>query len=604
LAAPPSIEPPRTLSKNEWPPDYKSVIAWKIQAINSMRENKGGLAGHRDYYRSRPVEWINHWGVTYDPRLSGTGKPTRMPFVMFKRQEEFVEALHQAVVEQVPLLTEKSRDVGATWLCCAFSIWLWLYWDGAAIGWGSRKKELVDKLGDPSSIFEKMRILLRFLPENFMPKGWNPDIHSTFMKIMNPETGAVITGEVGDNIGRGGRTLVYFKDESAHYEHPESVEASLGYNTRVQVDVSSVNGPATVFQRKRDAGKIWTPGSSMSRDATNVFIFDWSDHPEKTVDWYQRERALKRAEGLEHIFAQEVDRNPSAAVLGTLIEIDWVRAAVGAAERLGIKDGGNWVAGLDVADGDLPTGDRNGLIGRQGIRLRVAQEWGDRDPGVTTRRTIAEVEPFRPVVVQYDCVGVGAAVKAEYNRLVDDNLVSKAIRFVPWSAGSSPLYPERRMNERDPASPKNEDFFANLKAQGWWMLRQRFINTFRALTEANYTWDPDEIISIDPDLPLLQQLMKELTQPTFAKNTSMKIVVNKTPDGQRSPNLGDATMQCYWPADQGPMRISPEAVLRSRHGEGLGHRVIHAPVARRPMYVSKNTRQRTVVPAGASLNDY
>jgi hypothetical protein len=29
---------------------------------------------------------------------------------------------------------------------------------------------------------------------------------------VNPETGATITGDVSDNIGRGGRSLCYFKD--------------------------------------------------------------------------------------------------------------------------------------------------------------------------------------------------------------------------------------------------------------------------------------------------------------------------------------------------------------------------------------------------------
>jgi hypothetical protein len=26
-------------------------------------------------------------------------------------------------------LIEKSRDMGATWVCCAFSVWMWLFVD-------------------------------------------------------------------------------------------------------------------------------------------------------------------------------------------------------------------------------------------------------------------------------------------------------------------------------------------------------------------------------------------------------------------------------------------------------------------------------------------
>jgi phage terminase large subunit len=134
-------------------------------------------------------------------------------------------------------------------------VWLWLYWPGAAVGWGSRKEQLVDKIGDPDSIFEKMRIIIRNCPGSCCPPGFDADDHMPYMKIVNPETGATITGEAGDNIGRGGRKLIYFKDESAHYERPEKIEAALADNTNVQIDISSVNGLGNVFHRRREAGR-------------------------------------------------------------------------------------------------------------------------------------------------------------------------------------------------------------------------------------------------------------------------------------------------------------------------------------------------------------
>src|SRR6202035_2707667 len=99
-------------------------------------------------------------------------------------------------------------------VCAAISVHIWLFLSGSAIGWGSRKQELVDKLGVPDSIFEKMRILIRNLPEDFYPKGFDPDAHMSFMRIMNPETGSSISGDVGDGIGRGARKLIFFKDEA------------------------------------------------------------------------------------------------------------------------------------------------------------------------------------------------------------------------------------------------------------------------------------------------------------------------------------------------------------------------------------------------------
>jgi hypothetical protein len=66
--------------------------------------------------------------------------------------------------------------------------------------------------------------------------------------------------------------------------------------------------------------------------------------------------------------------------------------------------------------------------------------------------------------VQYDCIGVGAGVKAEVNRLRDENLVPEGMQFVPWDAGSGPLHPDRHVIPGDQASPLNKDFYGNFKA--------------------------------------------------------------------------------------------------------------------------------------------
>jgi phage terminase large subunit len=146
----------------------------------------------------------------------------------------------------------------------------------------------------------------RNLPKEFLPGGFNDRQHMGHMRIVNPETGATITGDIGDNIGRGGRNLIYFKDESAWYVHPEMIEAALSGNARVQIDMSSVHGIGTVFDRKIEAGVYWSPGQSPIRGRTNVFILDWSDHPDKTKEWFERTKAQAIAEGMQHIFAQEV----------------------------------------------------------------------------------------------------------------------------------------------------------------------------------------------------------------------------------------------------------------------------------------------------------
>lgn len=544
-----------------WPPNYTEVFAWRQHQLLKLRADPKLVIGAKEYYRTRPAEFISHWCDTYDPRNAGSDLPARMPFILFRRQVELIEFFAACLNGEENGLIEKCRDMGATWCAGCFSCWLWLFWEGSSVGWGSRKEQLVDRIGDADSIFEKMRMMINGLPAEFLPRNFNPGEHMTYMRFVNPENGATITGESGDNIGRGGRKLIYFKDESAHYEHAEKIEASLTDNTRVQIDLSSVNGLGNVFHRRREAGVEWSPGKEAAEGRTNVFIMDWRDHPGKDQAWYDARRKKASDDGLLHIFAQEVDRNYSASLDGIIIPAEWVKAAIDAHVKLKIHESGRWCAALDVAD---EGGDTNALAQRRGIVLRSVEEWGKRDTGATTRRAVDACKGLGALELQYDSIGVGAGVKAEANRLKEEKLMPKGLRLIPWNAGAEVQDKDKRVIPHDKDSPLNGDFYANLKAQGWWQLRRRFENTWRAVNEPGFTYSIDDLISLPSGLPLLRKIEKELSQPTASQSARMKLLVDKAPDGTRSPNVADAIMMCYWPIKvPHPLVVGVEAMKRA-----------------------------------------
>lgn len=540
---------PRALSHEQWPPDYRAVYAWRIQTLKLLRANPGMLASAKKHYKEHPADFIQDWMDTYNPRK---GKNKWMPFVFFKRQDEFVDYLEGLRKDGQNGLIEKCRDIGATWIACAYTVWAWIFVEEVAIGWGSRKQELVDKIGDPDSIFEKIRLLIKRLPEIWVPEGFKPRDHATFMKLTNPTNGAVVAGESGDNIGRGGRKTFFVKDESAHYERPEKIEAALGDNTDVQIDISSVNGLGNVFHRRREGGTVWTPDAEIEPGQVRVFIFDWRDHPEKTQEWYDQRKARAVREGMQHVFAQEVDRNYSAAVQNTIISYEWLTACIDAHMKvpyLRVPPPDRWAAGLDVADEGA---DRNALAIRQWIILRGAAEWGERDPGTTTRRTITTLREkgLHGLDVEYDSIGVGSAVKSEYNRLCDEGFMSRTeFNFKPWNAGAGVVNPFHRIIPDDDQSTLNKDFFGNMKAQAWWSFRTRVYKTWRAVTFGD-VYPADDLVSFDSDMPLLMQLLKELAQPTEGKSSGLRMIIEKKPNGTRSPNLADACIMAYFPAPE------------------------------------------------------
>lgn len=549
-----------------WNINYTSVYDFRIERLKSFQGNTQLRESAYAYYATHPIEFINHWVDTYDPRNSGIdGRMATMPFSLFPRQQDLVYFLDDLIAGNANGLVQKSRDMGATWVCCAYSVWLWLFYPGTAVGWGSRKAMLVDNRGDASSIFEKMRIIIRKLPPCFTPYGFNED-HMPFMRIMNPENGSIITGEAGDNIGRGGRTKIFFKDESAHYEHPELIEAALGDNTNCQVDISSVNGTANLFYRKRKGGKIWAKGSTTNTSA-NIFILSWRDHPLKSQEWYDNRVAIAEAEGTQHILAKEVDMDYSAAVEGVIIPKIWINYAIDADIKLDMDiNVGNYIMGFDVSDGGR---DKDAYAIRKGIMLKDVSHYSSNDTGASTRKVAKICEALGNISVQYDPVGVGSGVKSESRRLKSEGLLSQGTAFIPWNAGASPqdkdvpIETNEGVNPHGKDIPTNGETYANLKAQAWWRLRLRFEKTYQ-MSKGGRSYPDEELISISSDLPYLEQLIDELSQPTYILTANLKILVDKKPDGTHSPNLADAVCMCYNPLPSNynpPRAISKPRIL-------------------------------------------
>ena len=525
-----------------WEVDYYRELVRRGDNLDAAEVSTRLQKSLMHYYSTRPIEWIEDWCYTYDPRRSGI---KTIPFILFPKQKEFVTFLLSCLFDKASGLAEKCRDGGLTWLCVCFAVWMWIFIPGASVGFGSRKEQLVDRLGDPDSIFEKIRIVIRNLPYWMKPPGFNPALHMTYMKLLNPHTGANIKGEAGDNIGRGGRSQIYFKDESAHYERPELIEASLGDNTDVQIDISSVNGSGNVFYRRRMAGEVWEPGKDMPKGRVRVFIFAWTDDPRKTPEWHEMRRQRAEDEGLIHIFNQEVERDYAGSLEGVIIKAEWVRAAFDA--HIKLAEWGDWFAGehiamQDVADGG---GDKNAYASRHGVVLMRLDDWGG-EAGDAARKAIPMAIEDNCHELYYDSIGVGAGFKTEANTMTRENLVPQSLRIMPWSAAAPVLDPEDNIIPGDPQSPLNKDQYENLKAQSWFRVRTRFWKTYLAVTRGQ-RFEVQELISLPSDLPKVQQLAMELSQAVKKTAKSGKTLVDKKPEGTRSPNLAESVVGAYNP---------------------------------------------------------
>lgn len=513
-------------------PDYVEVIRYRVWLLNKIRQapNKAQVvASMKAHYRNNPAQMIADWGVTFDPRNADVGLPTVIPFIPFPKQTEFITWDRERWRSQEPGLVVKSRDMGMSWLLIAIDCCDSITMQGLAIGYGSRKEEYVDKVGSPKSLFWKARQFISHIPAEFRG-GFDEKKHSPHMRITIPESGSVITGEAGDNIGRGDRATRYRVDEAAFLERPELIDAALSNTTRYRLDLSSVNGPSNPFAQKARGGKI------------KVFIFDWRDDPRKDQAWYDR-----MCEQLDNpvIVAQEIDHNFDASTEGLLIPNEWIQAAIDADIVLGLTCTGAKIGAMDVADEGR---DKNSYAMREGVKLMHLTQWSGK--GSDIMESVAHVfnlcDELQQQDFRYDADGLGAGVRGDARTLNERR--DKKIKVHAFHGSGEVLFPNKPVENAAGQSigRTNGDYFSNLKAQSWWSLRRRFQLTYRWVKKG-IPCKPDEIIVIPSTLPVVNQLKLELGQPTYSLNGAGKILVDKAPDGVKSPNLADSVMMCYAP---------------------------------------------------------
>lgn len=487
--------------------------------LDAIRQDAELLALLRAKYARDPLLFLDHWAVTYDPRV----KPSLMPFVMFPRQREFIAWLHGRFESRENGLVEKCRDAGFTWLAIAYALWAWLFRGPVKIGVGSRKALLVDRIGDPDSIFEKARIQLRYLPPELLPAGFSVARDAASMRIVNPDTGAAITGEAGDQIGRGGRSSMYVLDEAAFIERPELVDAALSQNSDCIIEGSTVN-PGAVggpFHRKRLRAE-GTPA---------LFEFDWRHDPRHDQQWYAQQQQRHDPA----VVSSEIDRVWESGAENAVCPAAWVRAA----RELQLAGAGKRIGGGDVGGGS----DLSVLVVKHGPAVEKPITWSDPDV-INTAGYFADLcAQHRVDLLNYDVFGIGGGVMAALKRL-------PGVRAAGINVGqpaSERVWPDGK---------KSREKFLNLKAELWWLMRDALHKTFEHVAwlesggERGRKHAADELLSLPDDDTLCGQLSSVRWHRTPAGKIQIETKEELQKRGVKSPDHADALALAFAPTSQ------------------------------------------------------
>lgn len=440
-----------------------------MEAIQGQRQKReiekqaGGWEIERKRCADDILYWFDRYVWTYDPRLTrernpdGSRKSPYVPFILWPKQREILLRIGELVDAGEEGLIEKSRDTGATYLTAGFSLHRWLFVPGFKTTFGSRKVDYVDKKDNPDSIFAKLRIMARRQPVELMPESFNWAQHDNYMRLVNPATGSVVSGEGGEDMGRGGRSSLYVVDEAAFVPNADAVEKALSGNTDCVLWVSSVNGMGNLFARKRHS--IMKPHQIMR--------LHWRDDPRKTEEW----AANKQASFSDPTtWASEYDIDYTASVEGICIPALWVESAKRlAALEPRLKPSNAGVVGLDVGAGKA----KSVAIPRKGPIVLPPKVRGDPDTTGTAWWGLETAVETGCDALNFDAPGVGAGVSSTLMHRDDNETAADAERskrfahltVVPVNTGISPserLWPDGRTSE---------EMFGNLKAEIWWLCR-------------------------------------------------------------------------------------------------------------------------------------
>jgi hypothetical protein len=234
------------------------------------------------------LSFFQYWLWTFDPRQAEKD----IQFVPWPYQEKFITELNSDIEKGISQLTEKSRDMGVTWMVLAVFLYRFLFFNESFLV-GSRKEELVDKIGDMDAHFERIRYMLDKLP-NWMLEACEFDRkNDNYMKLYKANGASIIGESMNQDFSRQGRYKAILLDEFAFVERAVNVWRACGDSAPCKVVISTPNGSNNQFAVLRKSGKI------------KVITIHWKLHPFKDDEWYSRQVSDRSDKDI----AQEIDIN-------------------------------------------------------------------------------------------------------------------------------------------------------------------------------------------------------------------------------------------------------------------------------------------------------
>lgn len=250
------------------PRDVEANAAYRIDVLREAQEYRSFRTECREACKEDLLFFVNTFLWTFSPK-DHPEHPV-VPFVTWPFQDRALRRLQRAMGAH-DLLIEKSRDMGASWMCLVAFLWKWQFYEGQTFLLVSRVEDLVDKRNEPDCLMWKLDFALKQMPD------WlRPAFHRQKLSLYNKDLDSAITGaSTTAETSRGGRKQAILFDEFAAVDDGYSMNAASRDTTKCRIFNSTPQGTGNAFA---DLAERLPPERKLT--------LHWKEHPLKRKGLY------------------------------------------------------------------------------------------------------------------------------------------------------------------------------------------------------------------------------------------------------------------------------------------------------------------------------
>ena len=221
---------PKTLAEN---------IEFRRQVIERGCRSKEYAADLRLMCQRDLLFWINTFCYIKEPRKRAFSKYRIFPWLTWPIQDWWLTHADE-LFGMENIITPKSRGTGATWMMIALFLHQAIFFDDVELGLVSSVADNVDQIDNPSTLFGKIDVLMRYMPAFLIRKE---DCDRGPMRFVNRARRSSIHGSASTgDLFRGHRKTAVGQDESAAFLKgaDEAAKDTLREVTDCNIDISTL----------------------------------------------------------------------------------------------------------------------------------------------------------------------------------------------------------------------------------------------------------------------------------------------------------------------------------------------------------------------------